>query len=300
MGSPDISVPFLDFLHEKSCELAVFTQKDKVRSRGKKTFPTAVSKRAEQLGLPVYKLSVKSEEAFNIINSFKPDIFLVVAYGQIIPSQTLDIPGLYPLNVHFSLLPEYRGATPVNTALLEGKTVTGTTIMIMDKGLDTGNILLSEKCDIDPSDNATTLFQKLVSLSLNVLAENWTAICDGTLESKPQSGEISHTKLIKKNDLIIDFNRNSESVNNQIRAYNFEPGTKTFFRNKTLFIEQAENIPDINGHPGEILSVDKRSFTVACKEGAIKILSVKPESGKSMSSGAFINGHKPFPGEKLG
>jgi len=301
MGSPEISLPFLDFLYKKESICAVFTQPDKIRARGKKPLPTPVSIRADELGIPVYKCSVKSPEAFEIMNTIKPDILFVVAYGQIVPRPVLNIPELYPLNVHFSLLPQYRGATPVNTSLLEGKEKTGTTIMIMDEGLDTGKILLKAECPVSRDDNATSLFEKLIGISLDLLEENWGKICSGELKATPQNNEeATYTKLIKKEDLILDFKDNSNNLNNRIRAFNFEPGTKTFFRGKTLFIEKAESLSEINGNPGEIIAVEKKSFTVGCIEGAIKILAVKPEGKRSMHSEAFINGYKPIPGERLG
>ncbi len=300
MGSPGISLPFLNFIYNKNCDIMVFTQKDKVRGRGKKPEPTAVSKRAEELGLPVHKTSIKSKESFDIIKRFCPDIFFVVAYGQILPPEILMLPKLYPLNVHFSLLPEYRGATPVNTALLDGKKTTGTTIMIMDKGMDTGDILLYEKCSIEPQDNASSLFEKLIKLSLSLLDENWTEILTGKIEAKAQTGTPCYTKLIKKEDIKINFNNNSEAVHNKIRAFNFEPGTKTIFRKKTLFIQSSENLSGISGEAGRILSVNKKFFTVGCLQGALKIITVKPEGKKSMSAESFINGYKPVTGEILG
>ncbi len=300
MGSPDISVPFLEFLYKKKCEIIVFTQKDKIRGRGKKLVPTAVALKAEQLQLPLYKTSVKSKDAFNIISDFKPDIFLVVAYGQIIPQNVLDLPRFYPLNVHFSILPEYRGATPVNSVLLEGKSSTGTSIMEMDANLDTGDILFAEKCEINNEDNATSLFKKLTEISIDLLEKNWSEICNGKVVPVPQSGNASYTKLIDKKDLIIDFNCDCIDVNNKIRAFNYEPGVKTFFRGKTLFIERAVAEPDIKGEPGIILSVEKKSFVVGCKKGALRIISLKPEGKKSMVADSFINGYKPLTGEIVG
>jgi methionyl-tRNA formyltransferase len=300
MGSPEISVPFLEYIFSKKCDVIVFTQKDKVRKRGKKLTPTPVSIKAEDLGLPVYKMSVKSKEAFEVISTFKPDLFLVVAYGQIIPLNILKIPSLYPVNVHFSLLPQYRGATPVNSAILEGRAVTGTSIMAMDEKLDTGDILFSQECDIGFQDNATDLFEKLIAISIDLLEKNWGKISSGSVVPVPQSGTASYTKLIDKKDLVIDFNKNCFEVHNRIRAFNYEPGIKTYFRDKTLFIENSNPEPEICGEPGKILSVDKKSFIVGCGNGSVRINNLKPEGKKSMSANSFINGYKPLAGEKLG
>ena len=300
MGSPEISVPFLDFVHSESSEIMVFTQKDKIRKRGKALEPTPVKKRALELGLTVHTTSARSPESINIIRDFQPDIILVVAFGQILPPELLKIPRLYPLNVHFSLLPGYRGATPVNTAILNGDTVTGTTIMVMDEGLDTGDILYCAECAIDSDDNASTLFKKLIMLSLETLKSNWSAISSGNVTRMPQQGTVSLTKLIKKNDTIIDFNADAVSIHNKIRAFNEEPGTKTVFRNNPVLIEKTA--PDTAGSeiPGTIIEVGKDYFKVGCKKGSIKVLRLKPAGKRSMKAGEFINGYKPMTGEVLG
>lgn len=300
MGSPEVSVPFLDFAYSKSSEMIVFTQKDKIRKRGKALEPTPVKKRALELGITVHTTSAKSSLSINIIKDFQPDIILVVAFGQILPPELLAIPKLYPLNVHFSLLPQYRGATPVNTALLNGDSVTGTTIMVMDQGLDTGDILYSDECTIDPDDNATELFRKLTKLSLGLLERNWNDIISGNVKRIPQQGAVSLTKLIKKEDTVIDFNADAISVHNKIRAFNEEPGTRTVFRNSPVLIEKS--VPETNGPetPGTITAVGRDHFTVGCGKGAIRVLQLKPAGKRSMKANEFINGYKPLTGEKLG
>jgi methionyl-tRNA formyltransferase len=300
MGSPDISVPFLNFLALKNAEMIVFTQKDKIRKRGKTLEPTPVKTRALELGIPVYTESVKSEEAHNIIKNFNPEIIFVVAFGQILPAHILNSAGIYPLNVHFSLLPRYRGATPVNTALLNGDAETGTSIMIMDEGLDTGDVIYSEKCSILPSDNATSLFEKLIKASIGLIDRNWDDICSGNVRRTPQTGVAVKTKLIKKDDLSVDFGENALKIHNKIRAFNYSPGTRTMFRNNILMIEKAEYIRECAGKPGEIADVAKESFSVCCKNGGIKILELKPAGKRSLKASEFINGYKPQKGELLG
>lgn len=300
MGSPEISIPFLDFVHSKSSETAVFTQKDKIRKRGSLLEPTPVKKRALELGLTVHTLPARSAEAINIIKEFSPDIIFVVAYGQILPPELLKIPKLYPLNVHFSLLPHYRGATPVNSALLNGDSETGTTIMVMNEGLDTGDILFSEKCAIEPIDNASTLFDKLVKLSTALLEKNWNDIATGNVRKTPQTGIATITRLIKKSDLMIDFNEDAMNIHNKIRAFNQYPGIKTVFRQNPVFIERTELCGQKTEVPGSILEVTKDFFTVSCANGAIKILQLKPAGKRSMRSSEFINGYKPSAGEIMG
>ena len=297
MGSPEISVPFLDFCLKKGDEVIVFSQKDKIRGRGKKLEPTPVKKRALELGLPVYTCSAKSDKAFEIISDFKPDLLFVVAYGQILPKRLLDAPRLYPVNVHFSLLPKYRGATPVNTALLNGDRISGTTVMVMGEELDSGDILLSSECEVSPDDNATTLFEKLTSISLRILDESWEKLASGTLKATPQAGEPVFTKMIGKDDMWVDFSDEAEKVFNKIRALTLEPGIRSVFRENIVSIEKAELVSDCSGRPGEVLEVSKNGIKVACGAGGILIKRLKPAGKKGMSVAEFLNGNKVQTGE---
>ena len=300
MGSPEISVPFLELIYKKNCEITVFSQKDKIRKRGKKLIPTPVKSKALELGLPVHTVSAKSKKAFEIVSEFSPDLIFVVAYGQILPERILNASTLYPLNVHFSLLPQYRGATPVNTALLNGDETTGTTLMVMDRELDTGDIIYQKKCKIEKDDNASSLFTKLTDLSIKMLENNWNEISSGKIPRTKQPEGATYTKLIEKNDLILDLKSDADLVFNRIRAYNSDPGVKTNFRNNHLFIEKAELIKDLAGEAGTIGEVTRDSFTIFCRNGALKITRVKPAGKKSMMAREFINGYKPLTGEVIG
>lgn len=300
MGSPEISVPFLDLLHELNCEILVFSQKDKIRKRGRKLVPTPVKARALELELPVHTVSAKSKKAFEIVSKFSPDITFVVAYGQILPERILNASKLYPLNVHFSLLPDYRGATPVNTALLNGDIETGTTLMVMDRELDTGDIVYQEKCDVVPDENATSLFTKLIDISLKMIRDNWDDICSGKITRTKQTDDASYTKLINKDDLKLNFELSASEVFNRIRAFTYDPGVKTVFRDKPVFIEKAKLIKDVEGNPGNIGEVTKHDFTIFCKTGALKIIELKPAGKRTMQAREFINGYKPQIGEVFG
>ena len=297
MGSPEISVPFLDFCAGKADEIIVFSQKDKIRGRGKKLEPTPVKKRALELGLEVHTLWSKSEKAFEIMKNFAPDMLFVVAYGQILPKRILDLPKLYPLNVHFSLLPKYRGSTPVNTALLNGDTVSGTSVMVMDEELDSGDVVLSAECAVEESDNATTLFEKLTKLSLELLENNWEKIENGTLERVPQQGDPVFTNMIQKSDMWLDFESDTKTLFNKIRALTYEPGVRAIFRGNIVGIEKAEFAANCSGKAGEITEVSKSGIVVACRNGGIKITELKPAGKKSMKAAEFINGYKPEKGE---
>ncbi|MBO7126392.1 methionyl-tRNA formyltransferase [bacterium] len=297
MGSPEISVPFLDFCVSRNAEIIVFSQKDKIRGRGKKLEPTPVKKRALELGLEVHTLWSKSEKAFEIMKNFAPDMLFVVAYGQILPKRILDLPKLYPLNVHFSLLPKYRGSTPVNTALLNGDAVSGTSVMVMDEELDSGDVVLSAECAVEESDNATTLFEKLTKLSLELLENNWEKIVNGTLERVPQQGEPVFTNMIQKSDMWLDFENDARTLFNKIRALTYEPGVRAIFRGNIVGIEKAEFIENCSGKAGEITEVSKSGIVVACRNGGIKIAELKPAGKKPMKAAEFINGYRPQPGE---
>ncbi len=297
MGSPEISVPFLDFCAGRADEIIVFSQKDKIRGRGKKLEPTPVKKRAVELGLEVHTLWSKSEKAFEIMKNFAPDLLFVVAYGQILPKRILDIPKLYPLNVHFSLLPKYRGSTPVNTALLNGDAVSGTSVMVMDEELDSGDVILSAECAVEESDNATTLFEKLTKLSLDLLEKNWEKIEKGTVNRVPQKGEPVFTNMIQKSDMWLDFESDARMLFNKIRALTCEPGVRAIFRGNIVGIEKAEFVPQSSGNPGAITEVSKSGIIVACRNGGIKITELKPAGKKPMKAAEFINGYRPQPGE---
>lgn len=298
MGTPDISVPFLDLLHTLGEEIIVFTQPDRVRGRGKKTAPSAVKQRATQLNIPTFDCSIKSVQALNVIRDFSPSLMVVVAYGQIIPVRILELPTIAPINVHFSLLPRFRGATPVQGALLAGDTESGTTLQFMDKGLDTGDIIYQETVAIEKNDNATRLFEKLIDLSLHLLSANWHTLKKGSFTRTPQKDKnASYTRLITKSDLKIEWTHSADDILKQIRAYTDEPGVKALFRNKPIFIARASLCHAENATPGEIIFTDKQSLTVACGRGSLQIEKVKPAGKKPMDIHSFINGYRPTIGE---
>ncbi len=299
MGSPECAVPFLEFCHHKTVDLIAFTRPDKVRCRGNRPSQTPVKKKSLELGITVFDFSAKSAAAQQILASFAPDLYLVVAYGEILPERVLALPRIAPLNIHFSLLPKYRGATPVQTAILNGDTVTGTTIMVMDRGLDTGDIVAQTEVAIAPDETAASLFPRIIAGSLELLEKYWGSICSGSFERRPQTGEATYTRLIKKEDLVLDWAQDARNIYNLIRAYGASPGVRARFRGKMLLIGAAQWCPDISGTPGEIIAVGKRSFTVACGTGGLLLTQVQPECKACMPAASFIAGYHPKPGERL-
>lgn len=297
MGTPDISVPFLDFLHDKGEELIVFTQPDRVRKRGKKLTPSAIKHRAIELNIPTFDCSIKSVNALNIIRDFSPELIIVVAYGQIVPERILALPTIAPINIHFSLLPLFRGATPVQSVLLAGENKSGTTLQFMNKGLDTGDVIYQKEIAIEKSDNATRLFEKLVDLSLLLLHSHWNELKSNDFSRTPQkSDKASLTRLITKSDLKIEWTRSAEEIVRQIQAYTENPGVKALFRNTPIFIEAVSSLTQ-SGNPGEIIFIDKHRLVVACGSGALQIEKVKPAGKKPMDIHSFINGYRPEQGE---
>jgi len=299
MGSPECAVPFLDLAHRKGADLIVFTRADKVRCRGGKLSQTPVKKRALELGLSVHDLSMKSDEAHRILSDFSPDLYLVVAYGQILSERILDLPKIAPINVHFSLLPKYRGAIPVQAAILAGDDTTGTTIMVMDKALDTGDIVWQETLTILPDETAEHLFGRLITLSVDLLDRTWDDLVSGRFARIPQAGEASYTKLIKKDDLVVDWTRQALELHRMIRAFAYKPGVRAHFRDKLLLLGAAQWRPDITGAPGEIVAVEKKGFAVACGEGGLFLTEVQPECKACMPAASFVAGYRPRIGEKL-
>jgi len=299
MGSPECAVPFLEFCHRKTADIIVFTRPDKVRCRGTRPSETPVKKKSLALGLPVYDTPMKSDESYRVLTEFCPDLYLVVAYGQMLPERVLAIPRIAPLNVHFSLLPKYRGATPVQTAILNGDTVTGTTLIVMDKGLDTGDIVAQAEISIAPDETTASLFGRLITCSIELLEEHWEALCTGSFERRPQTGEASYTRIITKEDLLIDWTQSARNIYNLVRAYGFAPGVRARFRDKLLLIGETRLCPEIRGNPGEIIAVGKHAFTVACGDGGLMLTMVQPECKTYMSAASFIAGYRPQPGERL-
>jgi len=299
MGSPECAVPFLEFCRRKTTDLIVFTRPDKVRCRGSRPSQTPVKKKALELGITVHDSSMKSEETYRTLTSFVPDLYLVVAYGQILPERVLALPRIAPLNVHFSLLPKYRGATPVQAAILNGDATTGTTIMVMDRGLDTGDIVAQAETPIAPDETAMSLFERLIARSLELLEEHWDRICSGTFERRPQTGEATYTRLTAKEDLILDWTKDARELYNLIRAYGMSPGVRARFRDKLLLIGAAQWCPEVTGKPGEIVAVGKRAFTVACGAGGLMLTMVQPECKSCMPAASFIAGYRPQAGERL-
>ncbi len=298
MGTPDFAVPALRALAEKHEVAAVFTQPDKPVGRKQILTPPDVKVCAQEIGIPVCQpASMKTPEALELLKSFAPDVVVVAAYGQILPQAVLDVPRYGCVNIHGSLLPKYRGAAPIQQAVLNGDSVTGVTTMLMDAGLDTGDILLVKETPIGENETSAELFDRLSALGGELILETLAALENGTVTPKKQDESLAtHTSKIDKSLCPVDFSRSALQIHNQIRGLYSWPVATATICGKRVKIHRAK-LAEGSGRAGEILSV--KPLVIACGEGAIELLELQPEGKKKMTAEAFAAGHKLKTGELL-
>ena len=297
MGTPEISAICLSELIASENEIvAVVTGKDKPRGRGNVMTPTPTKALALEHGLPVYTPDTLKDEAFSeLLSEIDPDLIAVVAYGKILPKSVLDYPKHGCINVHVSLLPKYRGAAPMQRAIINGEKETGVTIMYMAEGVDTGDIIATEAFPIGPEDDFEVVHDRSAELGAKLLVKTVSALEDGTAVRVPQDDSLAtHAAKIEKEDCRIDFTRSAAVLDCAIRGVTPIPGAFAYLKGKMLKIFKATPTEG-SGKPGEVIAVDPKgagSFTVACREGALKIHGVIPEGKGRMSAGDFVRGRK--------
>ncbi len=299
MGTPDFAVPALKALDKSKHEvIAVFTQPDKPRGRKMIMTPPDVKVCAQKLGLPVYQpQSLKDEIVINKINKLKPDVIVVAAYGKILPKAVLDSPKYGCINIHGSLLPKYRGAAPIQQAVLNGDEVTGVTTMLMDVGLDTGDILLTKQTKIGSCETSGELFDRLAVLGGELIIETLSALENGTLTPKRQDESLAtHTSKIDKTACPIDFSNSAQHIHNQVRGLNPWPVAVFRLDGKNIKVFSTK-VCDSSGKAGTVLSI--KPFIIACGVGSIEIVELQPEGKKRMSAEAFLAGHRLNIGESI-
>jgi methionyl-tRNA formyltransferase len=284
--------------------VAVVTQPDRPRGRSLQMQPSAVKASALRLSLPVLQPERARETSFiSELEALSSHLIVVAAYGQILPQRILDLPLHGALNVHTSLLPKYRGAAPIQWAILDNQAETGVTIMKMDAGLDTGPMLSQEKTPILENDNGQTLHDRLALIGAELLLRTIPGYIDGTIAPIAQPGEgLSYARKISKNDGLIDWNKPARSLFNQIRALTPWPGSFTYLNDpqRLLKIWRVGIGPFEGGSPGTILASDRGSLVVSCSDGSLRIEELQIEGGKRLSVRQFLAGH-PIPiGTKLG
>jgi methionyl-tRNA formyltransferase len=285
--------------------VAVVTQPDRPKGRELKLQPSPVKALALQASLPVLQPERARDEAFlGALRDLQPDLIAVAAYGQILPQSILDLPRHGCLNVHTSLLPRYRGAAPIQWAILNGDAETGVTIMKMDAALDTGDILTQATTPIHPEDNSETLHNRLARMGAELLVRTLPDYVAGELTSRPQPTEgVSYAPKIKKQDGHIDWNQPAIALWNRVRGLVPWPGAFSYLPGQPqphlLKIWQAE-VVERTGQPGEVLQADKAGIVVGCGREALRILSLQREGGRRLPAQDFLAGHPLHPGQKLG
>lgn len=287
--------------------IGVVTQPDRAKGRGKKVLYPPVKEKALEHGLSVYQpRRAREPEFIEQMRQLNPDVMVVVAFGQILPKELLDIPKYGCVNVHASLLPKYRGAAPIQWAVIRGEQVSGVTTMQMDVGLDTGDMLLKAEVPLAEDETGGSLHDKLSILGGDLLIETLRGLEAGTIspekQDDSQTGE--YARMLDKALGKIDFTMSAADIERLIRGLNPWPSAYIFYKGKTMKLWRAKVLEDTaegrNGVPGQIISVDKNGFTVQTGDGALQILELQMEGKKRMDAGAFLRGCQMTVGEILG
>jgi methionyl-tRNA formyltransferase len=307
MGTAELACASLAAIcHGPGMEVvAVVTQPDRPKGRDLRLTPSAVKELALREGLPVLQPERAREPGFiEALKALSPDLIVVTAYGQILPPALLAIPRLGCLNVHTSLLPKYRGAAPIQYAILDGEAQTGVTVMKMDAGLDTGDILTQTATPIGPEDNAQTLHDRLAQLGAELLARTIPEYAAGKVSPRPQVAEqASYARKITKEDGHLDWTQPALALWNRIRAFTPWPGAFTFLpaegkRGVLLKVWSAQMEPR-SGTPGQILQADKGGLIIACGQQSLKILELQRENARRMRPQDFLAGHALTVGQRV-
>lgn len=307
MGTPDFAVGALEALIEAGHQVtAVVTQPDKPKGRGKEVQMSPVKACALKYNIPVLQpVKIKEAEAVETLRTYQADIFVVAAFGQILSEEILAMPKYGCVNIHASLLPKYRGAGPIQWAIINGEKITGVTIMRMDKGLDTGDMLFQKEVAIAPDETADTLHDKLAEAGARLIVEALAKIEAGDATPVKQKDEEScYAKMLTKAMGRIDWQMEAKKLDCLIRGLISWPGASTIFRGKTLKIWKEEVVSEQDGfstkaQPGTVVRVEKDAFYVQTGKGILKILEVQPEGKKRMAVKDFLLGYPVKAGETL-
>ena len=310
MGTPDFAVDALQAIIEAGHEVtAVVTQPDKPKGRGKEMQATPVKNCALEHHIPVFQpVKVKEPEAVETLRSYEADIFVVVAFGQILSEEILQMPKYGCVNIHASLLPKYRGAGPIQWAIIDGEKETGITIQQMDKGVDTGDILFQSVVPIDAKETGESLFEKLAKAGAALIVEALPKIEAGEVTPRKQDeSQASHAKMLQKSMSRIDWNRKAAELDCLIRGMISWPGASSGYHGKTLKIWQQEPVAKdqlpsealAGAEPGTVIAVEKDAIYVQTGEGALKLTEVQLEGKKRMAVKDFLLGYPVQPGEML-
>lgn len=304
MGTPDFAVGALEALVEAGHEVvAVVTQPDKPKGRGKEMQQTPVKACALKHNIEVFQpVKIKTPEAVEVLKGYGADLFVVAAFGQILSKEILDMPRFGCVNIHASLLPKYRGAAPIQWAILDGEKETGVTIMQMNEGLDTGDMLTKVIVPIEDTDTGESLFDKLAEAGAKLLIETIPQIEAGSLKPEPQDDSLStYAKMIKKEMGFIDWKKDAVVLERLVRGMNSWPSAYTHFNGKTLKVWETEVEPgNHNTAPGTVVEVTKESIKVQTGKDLLVLKQIQLEGKKRMDVAAFLLGYKVEIGTMLG
>lgn len=306
MGTPEFAVDTLEACISHHDVVAVFTQPDKPKGRGNKLAPPPVKVVAEKKNIPVHQpVKIRAGEWPDIIRQYRPDVIVVVAYGQILSQEILDIPRFGCINVHASLLPKFRGAAPINWAIAEGELRTGVTTMLMNAGLDTGDMLLKHEVDITDDMDAQALHDALKITGAELLIKTLEQLNAGTVIPEKQDDSMScYASMLNKSIALVDWHMSARHIRNRIRGFNPWPVAHTTLEGQVLKIYSASVVqPDEveDGHytAGHVVKVDKTGIYIKTGDGLLRIDELQLGSGKRMATKAFLLGHEIPIGTKL-
>jgi len=316
MGTPDFAVPTLRALVSGGQDVAgVFTQPDRPAGRGKTLKPSPVKVAAEELSLPIFQPErIKAAEWIQQLKDLAPESIIVVAYGQILSREILELPSKGCINVHASLLPAYRGAAPIHWAIMNGEPLTGVTTMLMEEGLDTGDMLLKQEIPITKESTTGEIHDKLANLGAKLLIETLHEIEKESIIPTPQTGDSNYAPLLKREHERLDWTRRATELHDQIRGLNPWPGAFSSFRGENLklwrsrpFLQhdgsalgmESEASQTLSVDPGQIIQVLEDSLLIQTGEGLLRVLEVQPAGKRSMPARDFFNGRHGQVGEKF-
>ena len=293
MGTPDIAVTCLKKIIADGFEVVgVYTQPDRPKGRGMKMVYSPVKEVAIAENIPVFQPeNFREEETVEVLRALKPDICAVVAYGRILPQKVLDVPTLGCINIHASILPQYRGSAPYQWAVLDGLTETGVTAQYMFLQMDAGDIIDVAKTPIGENETAGELLDRLAVLGADLLSRTLTRFENGKVEATPQNeAEVSFAPMLDKTMCPIDWNKTAQQVHNHVRGLHPWPVATMELQGKKFKVH-ATRVVEGSGKPGEILGLTKTGLRIACGEGAVEILSLQAEGGKRMAAPDYFRGH---------
>lgn len=296
LGTPEFAVGTLEAIANSNHKIvAVVAQEDKPSGRGNKMLPPPVKVKAMELGLLVYQFKKIRVDGVETLKNLNADIMVTCAYGQILSQEIIDICKYGIINVHGSLLPKYRGASPIQSSIINGEKETGVTIMQTEAGIDTGDMLISEKCKIEENDTYGTLSEKLSKIGADLAVKALDLIENGKAEFIPQNHkQATHTKMFKKEDTIINFNKTAQQIVNLVRGLNPNPAAIFYLNNESYKVFEAKAVEYIGNEPNGIIlkASAKTGLLIKCQSGAVEIVEMTAPNSKRMLAKAYLNGKK--------